>query len=253
MGIALWIDHCDPVADDGRWEGGVDLVADLQKGAALVRKEEDRIIESCALFRPAVVANDFCGRAADRIAQKRQISAQRERQSRTCQGQTNPENDCFDRAGLALFFWVVKVVFDKPSSLMEKELIGEDYPMAAFRIATIIIAFIPLYFGVTGIWFGAAQLMGGEPFSAAMDNQFRYLSGVYIGVSAMLFYSAGDVAGRALVFRLAILAIFIGGCARVVSYLSVGEPPVELFAGMILELIAPVLILWQAKIFGKAA
>lgn len=125
--------------------------------------------------------------------------------------------------------------------------------MTAFRIATIIIAFIPLYFGVTGIWLGAAQLMGGEPFSAAMDNQFRYLSGVYIGVSAMLFYSAGDVVGRALVFRLAILAIFIGGCARVVSYLSVGEPPVELFAGMILELIAPVLILWQAKIIGKAA
>ncbi len=110
MGIALRIDHCDPIADDRRGEGGVDLVADLQKGAALVRKEEDRIIESCALFRPAVVANDFCGCAADRIAQKRQISAQRERQSRTCQGQTNPENDCFDCAGLALFFWLVKVM-----------------------------------------------------------------------------------------------------------------------------------------------
>ncbi len=125
--------------------------------------------------------------------------------------------------------------------------------MTAFRIATIIFAFIPLYFGVTGIWLGAAQLMGGEPFANAMDNQFRYLSGVYIGIAAMLFYSAGDVIGRALVFRMAVLAVFIGGLGRVVSYLSVGEPPAQLFAGMVLELIAPVFILWQAKVIGKAA
>lgn len=125
--------------------------------------------------------------------------------------------------------------------------------MTAFRIATIIFAFIPLYFGVTGIWLGAAQLMGGEPFTAAMDNQFRYLSGVYIGISAMLFYSAGDIVGRALVFRLAVLAVFIGGLGRVVSYLSVGEPPTEMFAGMVLELIAPVFILWQAKMIGKGS
>lgn len=125
--------------------------------------------------------------------------------------------------------------------------------MTAFRIATIIFAFIPLYFGVTGIWLGAAQLMGGEPFTNAMDNQFRYLSGVYIGISAMLFYSAGDVVGRALVFRLAVVAVFIGGLGRAVSYLSVGAPPSQLVAGMALELIAPVFILWQAKVIGKTA
>lgn len=125
--------------------------------------------------------------------------------------------------------------------------------MTAFRIATIIFAFIPLYFGVTGIWLGAAQLMDGEPFTNAMDNQFRYLSGVYIGVSAMLFYSAGDVIGRALVFRMAVLAVFIGGLGRLVSYLSVGEPPAQLFAGMVLELIAPIFILWQAKVINKAS
>lgn len=124
--------------------------------------------------------------------------------------------------------------------------------MTLFRTAVYIFALIPLYFGVTGIALGAAQLMGAEPFSAAMDNQFRYLSGVYIGIAAMLFYSAGDIMGRALVFRLAILAVFIGGLGRVVSYFGAGAPPTEMVAGMVIELIAPVAVLWQAKVIGKA-
>ncbi|GAA0464436.1 DUF4345 domain-containing protein [Parasphingorhabdus litoris] len=124
--------------------------------------------------------------------------------------------------------------------------------MTLFRIATYIFGLIPFYFGVTGIALGAAQLMGGEPFTNAMDNQFRYLSGVYIGIAAMLFYSAGDIAGRALVFRMAVLAVFIGGLGRVVSYFSIGVPPAEMVAGMVLELIAPVFILWQSKVIKGA-
>ncbi|WP_108812303.1 DUF4345 family protein [Sphingorhabdus sp. Alg231-15] len=124
--------------------------------------------------------------------------------------------------------------------------------MTLFRIAIYIFGLIPLYFGVTGIVLGAAQLMGGEPFTNAMDNQFRYLSGVYIGIAAMLFYSAGDIVGRALVFRLAVLAVFIGGLGRVVSYVNVGAPPAEMVAGMVLELIAPIFILWQAKVIKGA-
>ncbi|MEP2103288.1 MAG: DUF4345 domain-containing protein [Parasphingorhabdus sp.] len=124
--------------------------------------------------------------------------------------------------------------------------------MKLFRIAIYIFGLIPLYFGLTGIALGAAQLMGGEPFTNAMDNQFRYLSGVYIGIAAMLFYSAGDIVGRALVFRLTVLAVFIGGLGRVVSYLSVGAPPADMVAGMVLELIAPVFILWQSKVIKEA-
>lgn len=124
--------------------------------------------------------------------------------------------------------------------------------MTLFRIATILFAFIPLYFGVTGIWLGAAQLMDGQPFTNAMDNQFRYLSGVYIGIAAMLFYSAGDIVGRALVFRMAILAVFIGGLGRLVSYLSLGGAESWQLGGMALELIAPVFILWQAKVIQGA-
>ncbi|VAV91722.1 hypothetical protein MNBD_ALPHA04-2243 [hydrothermal vent metagenome] len=120
--------------------------------------------------------------------------------------------------------------------------------MTAFRIFIILFALIPLYFGVTGVFLGAAQLMEGMPFTQAMDNQFRYLSGVYIGISMILFYCAGDVVGRALLFRGVVLAVFIGGVARAISYLTVGTPPPEQVFGMGLELMLPLSLLWQARV-----
>ena len=120
--------------------------------------------------------------------------------------------------------------------------------MTIFRIATILVGLIPLWFGVNGVLFGAAEHMGGEPFSTAMDNQYRYLSGVYIGIAATIFWSAGDVKGRALLFRFAILSVFIGGCARVISFLTIGLPPTEMVAGIFVELLSPILLFWQARV-----
>tara|TARA_R110002110_G_scaffold308310_1_gene521946 strand:+ start:262 stop:708 length:447 start_codon:yes stop_codon:yes gene_type:complete len=130
---------------------------------------------------------------------------------------------------------------------IQGEGITGGYHMIAFRFATILIGFIPLWFGVNGIFFGATEHMGAEPFSTAMDNQYRYLSGVYIGVAMMVFFSAGDVRRRADFFRFAMLFFFIGGCARAVSYLVVGPPPTEQIAGMIIELLSPLLLLWQTR------
>ena len=120
--------------------------------------------------------------------------------------------------------------------------------MVAFRILSFLIGFIPLWFGVNGLLFGAAEHMGGDPFTTAMDNQYRYLSGVYIGVALMIFYSAGDIRKRAKLFRFAMLFFFIGGRARAVSYLTVGVPPTEQVAGMIVELLSPLLLFWQSRV-----
>ena len=120
--------------------------------------------------------------------------------------------------------------------------------MVAFRILSFLIGFIPLWFGVNGLLFGAAEHMGGDPFTTAMDNQYRYLSGVYIGVALMIFYSAGDIRKRAKLFRFAMLFFFIGGCARAVSHLTGGVPPTEQVAGMIVELLSPLLLFWQSRV-----
>ena len=121
---------------------------------------------------------------------------------------------------------------------------------SAFKFVLMILSLIPLYFAVTGIWSGAG--LHGDTVSAPLDNQFRYLSAYYLSLFFLIWYVLGDLEGRGTVLRLLILAIFIGGLARLYSYLNVGPPQPLQLAGMALELGAPVLALWHKLITKNA-
>ena len=124
--------------------------------------------------------------------------------------------------------------------------------MNILRIVTILIGLVPLFLGVTGILYGAAEHTGGEAVSTALDSQYRYLAGVYIAVGLMILWSAGDIRGRANFLRFGLLAWFIGGLARAVSWLTVGEPASWQVSGMIVELVVPVLLLlWQKRVLKR--
>jgi len=81
--------------------------------------------------------------------------------------------------------------------------------------------------------------------SAGLDNQFRYLSAFYLSMFFGIWYVLGDLDRRGAVLRLFVLAIFIGGLARLYSYIYVGPPPANAMVGMALELGSPLLILWH--------
>jgi len=49
------------------------------------------------------------------------------------------------------------------------------------------------------------------------------------------------------------LAIFLGGLARLYCYVYVGAPQPSMIGGMFLELGAPILALWQAKLVKTTA
>ncbi len=121
--------------------------------------------------------------------------------------------------------------------------------MAAFRIFVVLTALISLFLGGTGVLFGAAEHSGGADVAAALDSQYRYLAAVYFAVGAMILWSAGDVKGRAALFRFAMLGWFLGGLARGMSWMTVGEPAEWQVSGMIIELVVPiVMLLWQARL-----
>jgi len=114
-----------------------------------------------------------------------------------------------------------------------------------FKIVLMILSLIPLYFAVTGIFGGAVSNNAGEAVSAGLDNQYRYLSGYYLSLFFLIWYVLGDLDNRGTVLKLLILAIFIGGLARLYSYVQVGPPPARAMVGMALELGAPILALWH--------
>lgn len=113
------------------------------------------------------------------------------------------------------------------------------------QIVLFILSLIPLYFAVTGFMGGAAGLNGGEAVAADLDNQFRYLSAFYLLLTFLIWYIIPAPEQHTGIFRMAILAIFLGGLARAYSYFYVGTPQPSMMAGMFLELGAPLLAVWQ--------
>ncbi|MEP1660824.1 MAG: DUF4345 domain-containing protein, partial [Anderseniella sp.] len=108
---------------------------------------------------------------------------------------------------------------------------------------------ISIFLGATGVLFGAVEHSGGAEVAAALDNQYRYLAAVYVAVGLMILWSSGDVKGRVAALRFAMLGWFLGGLARIVSWLTVGEPASWQVSGMAIELIVPVvLVLWQERV-----
>ena len=119
------------------------------------------------------------------------------------------------------------------------------------QIVLAVLSLIPLYFAVTGLIGGAEAANAGEAVTAGLDNQFRYLSAYYLSLFFLIWWVLRDLNNRGAVLRLLVLAIFLGGLARLYSYLTVGPPPVNAMIGMALELGAPVLVLWHSKVANK--
>lgn len=116
------------------------------------------------------------------------------------------------------------------------------------QIVLAVLSLIPLAFALMGLIGGAKAANNGNLVSAELDNQFRYLSAYYLSLFFLIWWVLQDLEHRGAVLRLLILAIFLGGLARLYSYLTVGMPPMQMMAGMALELGAPILILWHNKV-----
>ena len=120
------------------------------------------------------------------------------------------------------------------------------------QIVLAILSLIPLAFAFMGITGGAEMANGGNPVTAGLDNQFRYLSAYYLSLFFLIWWVLQDLENRGTVLRLIVLAIFLGGLARLYCYISVGPPPRQAIIGMFLELGAPVLVFWHAMVVKKA-
>jgi hypothetical protein len=119
------------------------------------------------------------------------------------------------------------------------------------QIVLAVLSLIPLFFAVTGLLGGGQAANAGEAVTAGLDNQFRYLSAYYLSLFFLIWWVLQDLENRGTVLRLLVLAIFLGGLARLYSYLTVGPPPVNAVVGMALELGAPALVLWHKLAFKK--
>jgi len=120
------------------------------------------------------------------------------------------------------------------------------------QIVLGLFSLIPLAFAVMGVLNGAAGLDPGGSPASALDNQFRYLSGMYVIVTLLIWSIIPDIERQFRTAAILCAALFIGGVARFISQASVGPGlPVQM-TGMYIELGAPLLLIWQQFVARKA-
>ena len=112
----------------------------------------------------------------------------------------------------------------------------------ALQITLAILSLIPAYYGVRNTLTGAVQFMPAEQVTAAIDSQFRFQSGWYVGLALLLWWIIPQIERQTMAFRIMALAIFLGGLGRLLSYTTLGPAPGSAFPAMIFELSMPLFV-----------
>ncbi|RHW18294.1 DUF4345 domain-containing protein [Sphingomonas gilva] len=110
---------------------------------------------------------------------------------------------------------------------------------------------VPLSAGLWGVLSGPGWLRGVEAVPIDLDSHFRYVSGVFLGVGIGFVTCLRRIETRGDRFRLLGALVVLGGLARLISLLTVGQPSGGHVFGLAMELgVTPCLIAWQAS-FAK--
>src|SRR5262245_43935327 len=89
-----------------------------------------------------------------------------------------------------------------------------------------ILCLISLLGVAIGVSRGVAFFLPGEAqIPVSLDNQFRYLSGVYVCVTLSIWWTLPKVESRLAPLRLVAAGVFLGGVGRCLSMLRLGAPP----------------------------
>lgn len=120
----------------------------------------------------------------------------------------------------------------------------------ALQIALAALAVIPAFFALSGLIGGAAGFEG-RPVSASLDNQLRYLSGVYLIVPLLVLKIIPRIEREGGILMIVVAALVIGGVGRLVSMLTVGDPGPVQVTNMALEFGSVLLIPWQRMVANQ--
>jgi hypothetical protein len=116
-----------------------------------------------------------------------------------------------------------------------------------------VLSLLPLTFGVLGISLGANRFMPGGMVSANLDSQFRFLSAWYLGLAVLAWWMLPQIEKHTVLFRIICGAVFLGGVARLFAVMASGMPDTRFVIVMVIELLFPLLIPWQAMVARLAA
>jgi hypothetical protein len=118
--------------------------------------------------------------------------------------------------------------------------------------SVIVLATIaPVMAGLAGAIWGPGAA-GGSMLGFG-DSQFRYLSGILVGVAAAYWALIPNIEKEGERLFMLTLIVVVGGFCRAIGLLEGGPASVPVYVGLVIELVvAPGVYLWQMRVAGFA-
>jgi hypothetical protein len=114
------------------------------------------------------------------------------------------------------------------------------------RALIALIGVVAVVAGLITVLAGADSLLGVGQVDARIDSEMRFYAAFWVALGAVALWVSSRAEHEVGVVRAIAAAIFLGGLARVISIISVGEPHSSQLVLMGLELsIPPILVAWQ--------
>ncbi len=116
------------------------------------------------------------------------------------------------------------------------------------QIVLGILSFIPIIIGILGIMLGVGRFLPDNLITANFDSHYRYLSAYYLSLGIIAWWIIPSIEKHTTIIRILCSVIFMGGLARLISMYQVGIPDTSAVLFTCLELLFPLLSLWQARV-----
>ena len=133
----------------------------------------------------------------------------------------------------------------KASRLSKRGLQVVLVAIALVSVVTGLLGILPP--GVASEFYGLGGLAA-DSGHAILDSNYRYYSGIWLGVGAVMLWIVPNIERQRTVLRVLSVLIFLGGLGRVVSAVSFTAPPPAFVFFMMLELLFPLSLAWQARV-----
>ena len=118
------------------------------------------------------------------------------------------------------------------------------------QLAILVGGVVPVSAGFEGATRGAS-FMGRWPGQGA-DSEFRYLSGLLLGIGLLLWGCVPTIERRATIVRTVTFFVAIGGLSRLYGWIVAGDPGKSRWALGMELVVTPLICLWQTRVARRA-